>query len=155
MSASLIFDSAPIGSIVSWSDGTPRPPNRFNKKLTAWETRNGHGRLIRKEPPRTVGKHDLQASFTVHLGDFGGGSVVLIKMHRTFSLATNLVFTVIARPSAGSIRIFDRAGENRELLHLATDRATADAWLTAHLYPNAVLEVVTDDVASNSPGRSP
>jgi len=26
MSASMIFDLAPIGSIVAWSDGAPRPP---------------------------------------------------------------------------------------------------------------------------------
>lgn len=99
--------------------------------------------------------HALEASFTVHQGDFGSGSVVLIKIHRTFSLASDLTFSVIARPAAGSVRIFDRAGENRELLHLAEDRAAADAWLEAHRYPNAVLDAVSDEEASSSPGRIP
>ena len=43
MTAQPIFDLAPIGSIVAWSDGTPRPPERHKKKLDAGEptTREG------------------------------------------------------------------------------------------------------------------
>lgn len=40
MSAHTIFDNAPIGSIVAWSDGTPQPPTRFRKKLAAWQSSN-------------------------------------------------------------------------------------------------------------------
>ena len=40
MSAQLIYDLVPLGSIVRYSDGTPRPPERFRKKLAAWENRN-------------------------------------------------------------------------------------------------------------------
>lgn len=40
MSAHTIFESAPIGAIVAWSDGTPRPPERHSKKLAAWENSN-------------------------------------------------------------------------------------------------------------------
>jgi hypothetical protein len=143
MSACLIYDLAPIGSIISWSDDTPRPPARFTKKLAAWETRNSQGRLIRKENQRTVGTYNMPASFTVHQGDLGRGLVVLIKLHRTFSVESTLTFKVIAQPAPGSVRIFDRAGEQRELLHLAEDRAAAQAWLETHRYPNAVLEVVS------------
>ncbi|MBB3137697.1 hypothetical protein FHS26_005462 [Rhizobium pisi] len=35
MSASLVYELAPSGSIVAWCDGTPRPPERHKKKLAA------------------------------------------------------------------------------------------------------------------------
>ncbi len=41
MSASLIFDIVPLGSLVAYSDGQPKPPARFTKKLAAWKSRNG------------------------------------------------------------------------------------------------------------------
>jgi len=37
MSAQLIYDLAPLGSTVTYSDETPRPPERFRKKLASWE----------------------------------------------------------------------------------------------------------------------
>jgi hypothetical protein len=151
MSASSIYDLAPIGSIVSWSDGTPRPPKRFHRKLAAWETRNSQGRLIRKDAPLISGTHAVHASFTLHQGNYGGGPCVCIKIHRTFSLASDLTFKVIAWPAAGSVRIFDRPGETRELLHLAEHRQAAEAWLAAHPYPNALLDEVTEDEAFDPP----
>ena len=50
MSAYLIFDVAPLGSLAAYSDGQPKPPARFTRKLAAWKSRNGVGRLVRKEP---------------------------------------------------------------------------------------------------------
>ena len=40
MSAQHIYVSAPLGSIVRYSDGTPRPPARFKRKLAAWENKD-------------------------------------------------------------------------------------------------------------------
>ncbi len=149
MSASLIYDLAPIGSIVAWSDGTPRPPERQKKKLAAWENRNSKGRLIRKQGKRGVGNVSLSPDFTLHEGDFGGNGVIAIRIHRTFSLESELTFKVIERPALGSVRVFDRAGANAELVHLAATRQAADEWLTRHGYPNAVLkEVTADEVAA-------
>lgn len=48
MSAHIINDSAPLGALIRYSDGTARPPARFRKKLSAWESRNGAGRLVKK-----------------------------------------------------------------------------------------------------------
>ncbi|MBX4962659.1 hypothetical protein [Rhizobium binae] len=149
MSASLIFDLAPIGSLVSWSDGTPRPPERYRNKLAAWETRNSRGRLIRKEPPRKLGSYTAPGSFTLHEGDIGERTTILVTIRRTFGLDSDLSFKVIARPPLGSVRIFDRAGDTRELLHLAENRQAAEAWLQAHRYSNAVLDEVGADEAAN------
>ncbi|WP_026622762.1 hypothetical protein M728_005347 (plasmid) [Ensifer sp. WSM1721] len=142
MSASLIFDLAPIGSLVSWWDGTPRPPERFHKKLAAWQTRNSQGRLIRKEGPRKLGSCTSPGYFTLHQEDIGGRSTILATLHRTFGLDSDFAFKVLERPPLGAVRIFDRAGEARELLHLA------EAWLRSHRYPSAVLEEVMPDEAA-------
>lgn len=52
MSATTIIDTAPLGALIRYTDGSPKPPARFSKKLAAWERSNGIGRLVKKEPPR-------------------------------------------------------------------------------------------------------
>lgn len=151
MSASLIFDIAPIGSIVSWTDGTRRPPERHRKKLSAWKGSNSSGRLIRKQGQRIMGSVTLPASFTLHEGDHGANGVIIIRVHRSFSVNTNLRFTVTQRPAIGMVRIFDRAGDDAELVHLAASRQAAEEWLSRHGYPRAVMETVSaDEVAADS-----
>ncbi|MEH7870367.1 hypothetical protein V7795_25010 [Rhizobium laguerreae] len=150
MFAFLIYERAPIGSIVAWSDGTPRPPERHRKKLAAWEDRNSKGRLIRKQGKRGIGNVNLSPDFTLHEGDFGANGVITIRIHRTFSLDSRLTFKVIERPQLGHIRVFDRAGDNAELAHLAANRQAAEEWLARHGYPDAMLEEVTaDEVAAD------
>ncbi|MFK0278614.1 hypothetical protein ACIQUG_33455 [Ensifer sp. NPDC090286] len=150
MSASLIYDLASIGSIVAWSDGTPRPPERHNKKLSSWKYRNSKGRLIRKQGKRGVGSVSLSPDFTLHEGDFGAGGVIALRIHRTFSLDSELSFKVIERPAPGSFRVFDRPGANAELVYVAPNRPAAEEWLTRHGYPHAVLDEVTaDEVAAD------
>jgi hypothetical protein len=143
MSAHTIFDNAPIGSIIAWSDGTPQPPARFRKKLAAWQSSNSKGRLIRKQGGRGVGNVSLSACFTLHEIDYGAGGVIAVRVRRTFSLESKLHFTVVERPAVGSVRVLDRAGG--ELVYLATDEADAKEWLTRHGYPGAVLQEVTAD----------
>ncbi|KQW18212.1 hypothetical protein ASC80_22060 [Afipia sp. Root123D2] len=145
MSAHTIIDNAPIGSIVAWSDGTPQPPARFNKKRAAWRTSNSRGRLVRKQGVRGVGNLSLSACFTLHEADYGAGGVIAIRVHRTFSVESKLHFTIVERPAIGSVRVFDRAGDDAELVYLATNEVDARKWLTRHGYPRAVLQDVTAD----------
>ncbi|MCR6727843.1 hypothetical protein [Agrobacterium fabrum] len=150
MSAHLAF-LAPIGSILEWSDGTSRPPERHRKKLSAWKASNSSGRLIRKQDERAAGNIVLPANVTLHEGDFGGGGVITIRIHRTFSLETSLTFSIVERPTIGSCRVFDRAGDYAELVHLAASREAAEEWLSRHGYPSAVLEDVTaDEIAADA-----
>jgi hypothetical protein len=150
MSASLIYDLAPIGSLIAWSDGTPRPPERFKKKLAAWQTRNSKGRLIRKEGPRTSGNYMSPRHFTVHEAELGGKDVVVLRIHRTFGIDSNFMFKVLERPPVGSVRIFGCASAAAELVHLAESREAAEAWLSSHGYPTAVFEEVSaDEVAAD------
>lgn len=145
MSARSIFESAPLGAMVQFSDGTPRPPARFTRKLAAWENKNNGGRLVRKVPARTVGNYTSPASFTLHQGDFGSRGVVVLKIFKTFSVDSALTFTVVERPAPGTIRVLNQPGENGELVHLAGNRGDAETWLKSHGYPNAVLDEVIDD----------
>lgn len=148
MSAHTIFEHAPVGAIVAWSDGTPRPPERHHRKLDAWKTNNSQGRLIRRHGAPGAGLIDPHASFTLHEADYGAGGVIAIRVHRTFSLASSLSFAIVERPAVGSVRVFDRAGDHAELVHLAPHRAAAEQWLSEHGYPNAVLEEVSPDEAA-------
>ncbi|MFH1795575.1 MAG: hypothetical protein ABIF45_13855 [Pseudomonadota bacterium] len=151
MSAHTIFEHAPLGSIVAWSDGTPRPPARHRRKLDAWKTSNGQGRLIRKQGALSAGLIDSHASFTLHEADYGAGGVIAIRVHRTFSRGSDLSFAIIERPAVGSVRVFDRAGDHAELVHLAPHRAAAEHWLSEQGYPDAVLQEVTvDEAAANT-----
>lgn len=45
-----MIDVNDIGKPVRVSDGTPRPPERFNRKLAAWKNRNYDGILEKVEP---------------------------------------------------------------------------------------------------------
>lgn len=148
MSAQLIYDLAPLGSLVRFSDGAPRPPERHRKKLAAWEHRNSGGRLIRKQPERRIGNTVIGASITLHAGDYGGGGVVVLRVHRTFSVDSDLTFVVTERPKLGALRVLNRAGDDAELVYLANSRVDAETWLESHGYPDAVLDEVTADATA-------
>ncbi len=145
MSAHTIYDDAPIGAIIAWSDGTPEPPARFTRKLAAWKANNSKGRLTRKQSEYGMANLVVPASFTLHEGDFGSAGVVAIRIFRTFSVASALRFTVLERPALGSVRVFNREGEGADLVHLAANRIAAEEWLSRHGYPRAVLQEVDPD----------
>ena len=145
MSAQMIYDIVPLGSLIRYSDGTPKPPARFNRKLAAWQNRNGVGRLVRKEPPRDRPTHTSPASITLHEGEVASGGVVLVTLMRTHSVASDLRFEVIERPAFGAVRILQDHADQTELLHLADSRDAAERWLTRHRYSNVRLEDVTED----------
>lgn len=129
---------------------SPAPPDRHRKKLSAWKANNSSGRLIRKQPPQTRPTYVSPAGFTLHEADFGAGRVIAIRVHRSFSVDSALRFTVVERPTLGSVRVFDQAADNAELVHLAPHRAAAEEWLSRHGYPSAVLdEVSADEVAAD------
>lgn len=142
MSATIIYDTAPLGALITFSDGTPRPPARFRKKLAAWERSNGSGRLIRKTPPFIRGAYVSPASITLHEGDFGSGGVVLVIVHRTHAIDSPLHFEIAGMPRPGAWRIVGRCGESVELLHLADNRTAADAWLKQNPNSDAWIEPV-------------
>lgn len=145
MSAHIIYDSAPLGSVIRYFDSTPKPPARFRKKLAAWESRNGVGRLVKKEPPRERPTYSSPAYFTLHEGDFGQAGIIVLSVRRTYSVESDLRFEIVERPVIGMVRVLQEFGDSHELLQLAKDREAAERWLASNQYSRAYLEEVTAD----------
>lgn len=148
MSAHLVFEHAPLGSIIQFTDGTPRPPERHRKKLQAWLERNNRGRLIRKRGETMTGYTEIPAEFTLHMQDIGSRSVIVMRILRSFSVTTDLSFSILERPAAGSILVLERPGSEAELVHVGANSQDAEEWLSRHGYPRAVLKEVTADEAA-------
>ena len=142
MSATTIIDSAPLGALIRYTDGSPKPPARFTKKLAAWERSNGVGRLVKKEPPRPYPTWTAPASFTLHEGNFSSDGVILVTIMRSHSADSALTFDVVEVPQPGQVRILLDFGGATELLHLAANETAAELWIAREGYRNARLEVV-------------
>lgn len=148
MSALYIFEHAPLGSLIRFSDGTPRPPARFNRKLSAWENYNGTGRLTAKQPRRLIGSHWMPAGFQLHLGNYGSEGVTILVVTRHYQLTSPLTFEIIEVPQAGMVRVLTEWNDTIELRHLAANMAAAEAWAAEHRYSDMRFEVVEADEAN-------
>ena len=100
MSAHIVYDAAPLGSMIRYSDGAAKPPSRFTKKLAAWESRNGAGRLLKKEPPKARATYCSPAYFTLHEGDFGQGGIIVVSVRRTYSVESDRRFDIVERSAS-------------------------------------------------------
>lgn len=142
MSAQMIFERAPIGAIIAWSDGTPRPPEHCDQHA-AWRRNNGFGRLVIKTSRPVMGQIRMPVSFKVRVegaGDSNDDPIV-----RTFPIRSTFRFRIVERPPVGSVRILKCVGEALELVHLASTRDHADTWLRNLGFGRMVLEEVTAD----------
>lgn len=137
MSAHIVYDTAPLGALIRYSDGTLKPPARFAKKLAAWERRNGLGLLVRKEPPRDRPTYCAPVSIILNEGNFAAGSVILVTVMREHRLDSNLRYVIVERPSIGMVRVLLPVADNLELLHLADSREIAELWLAKHRHAHA------------------
>ncbi len=131
MSATTIIDTVPLGALIRYTDGSPKPPARFTKKLAAWERSNG------VYPTWTA-----PASFTLHEGNFSSDGVILVTIMRSHSADSRLIFDVAEEPKPGQVRVLLDFGGNTELLHLAESITAAELWIAREGYRNARLEIV-------------
>ena len=155
MTASLIYDVAPLGSVVEFYDETPRPPDRFRRKLSAWQNTNGSGRLVEKQPGQVRANHRFPPTFTLHIADCGGRGVIVLTVRRTFDTDSGLRFRVMERPKAGQARIVQSIGDGIEMLHLAESREAAEAWLASKTgYSRARIEEITVQEAGTPDDRA-
>ena len=145
MSAHKIYDCASLGSVIRYSDGIPKPPARFTRKVADWERRNGTGSLVKKEPPRERPTYSSPACFTLHECDFGQGGIIVVSVRRTWSVVSDLRFEIVERPEIGMVRVLQEVSDSPELLHLARDREATERWLASNQYSRAYLEEVSAD----------
>ncbi|RWR09201.1 hypothetical protein D2T29_16315 [Sinirhodobacter populi] len=146
MSAEQIFAFAPLGALIRYTDDQPKPPARFTKKLAAWQRDNGVGRLVRKDSGRSsVHGCTFPPTITLHEGDFSSAGVILVMMHRTYSVTSDLRFSTAELPRPGMVRVVQVFGDTTELLHLAENREAAELWLAKNPHHLARFEVVGDE----------
>jgi len=151
MSAQHIYDTAPLGAIIRYSNGEARPPERFKRKLRKWEGSNGVGRLIQKQPGSAGRNYVLPASITLHVGDYGEAGCIMLVVNHTFHIGSALTFSVDQLPRVGAARVVTRWQDVDELRHLARDVAAAEAWLREHHWSNARIEVCVSDTGDFAP----
>lgn len=150
MSAHMIYDHAPLGSTISYSDGTPRPVESDRAAERAWLFQNGRGILQGKRAARSSGDDLKPASFVLNTGPLGPGALGRFWVPHHFGVDSDLTFEVVDRPPIGSVRIVEPRDDGEKLLHLADGRAEAELWLARNDHPDALLDEVTaDEVAAD------
>ena len=140
-----LIRTAPLGALLRYFDGQPRPPARFNKKLAAWERTNGVGRLIKKTPAIVRPTYSMPEGFTLHHGDFASGGIIVMVVTMTWHVTSPLHFEVIEQPAPGMVRVLTQWEGVDELRYLGPDMATAQSWFASHRYSSARFEVVGDE----------
>lgn len=141
MNADLIISLAPIGSVVEWPDGNPRPPEHHVATLYHWKRNNGSGLLVRKSGETGPDYPSVSPFFMLRSdGDL-----------RTFSVGLPYRFRITERPKIGSVRIFERDDPTALMLHLADEWNAARAWLANSTgFSDAfAAEVTADELAAD------
>lgn len=144
VSAATIFADAPLGAIIRWTDGSPRPPERHVRKLRDWERSNGEGRLVERHVGSRPGMLD---SFTVHEGDFGEGGVIVLRVRRVIGVNSLLSFDVVSVPLPGEALVITTSFGRDELQHVAPSREAAERWREQHGYRDGRIDVVPPSIA--------
>ena len=145
MTAQAIFDLAPLGAVIRYSDGVPRPPERHVKKLRAWKRRNGRGRLVEKTPERVRPSYVSPAGFALHEGDYGSQGVVVLSVRGIYDVTSSLSFEVVSVPQPGAVLCLTGFQGSVELQHLAADREEARRWAARNRYSGLWFEEVQLD----------
>lgn len=144
LSAQQIYATAPLGSLLRFSSGEPRPSERFTRKLRAWKNDNGTGRLVERHG-EYLGKMTRHApTFTLHLGDFGAEGTIVLSVRQTFSTEGAKQFEILETPKPGMVRVLTSFDDRDELRHLAPDMASAERWMAMNRYSNMRAEIVPD-----------
>ncbi|WP_019998516.1 hypothetical protein [Aureimonas ureilytica] len=144
MSLHTLIESSPLGATLLVSNGKPRPPERFNRKLSDWNRENYVGTLVATE--MAPGQ---RPAIMVRKGSLEDNALVIFSAR--YPLDTSLRFEVKRRPTPGSARVV--RANRRELLHLAANHAGAVKWLADNLISDAVIEIVTEaesDIAEDA-----
>ena len=146
---SLIYDLAPIGSIIRFRDGKPRPPRDRSDEFRAWALFNGIGRLAIKDPAPFRSPFPHPVSITLRTTEFGSSPSAGVTISLAEPCDRDISFEIVELPPIGSVRILHRSADNAELLHLAADHHAAVRWLAQHPITTAIFDPVTaDEVAA-------
>ena len=135
-----VYETAPLGSLIRFASGEPRPPERFTRKVRAWESENGTGRLVERQN----GSGSYPPTFTLHIGDFGSEGIIVMVVRRLFSADSVKPFEIVETPQPGAVRVLTGIGAREELRYLAPDMANAQRWMADNRYTGMRAEIVGD-----------
>lgn len=155
MSAYHVYENAPLGSLIRFSDGTPKPSDEVASEFKTWRKRNGTGLLAKREPSPELRSWAPPASITLRTLDLDGpgtGDSGLL----TFSVDSDLRFEIVERPKSGTFRVLRGSDSEVELLDIASDLAEAERYLSAYPPAELLIEEATVDerAADEVEGRS-
>lgn len=144
MSAQHMYETAPLGSLIRFSNGEPRPPARFTRKVKAWTAENGVGRLIERRPEYLRPTDRSPAGFCLPLDDRASAGIITIVVRRHYSVESPLQFEIIEMPRPGMVRVLTRLDDRDELRFLAANEAEAERWMASNRYSAMRAEIVPD-----------
>ena len=111
LTARQLYDLAPFGAVVAFSNNQPKPPAHHKKKLQHWQYENSKGRFEKTEAGTTIGNVTLEPGFTLLRHES-----TIIKMYCTYSaLSLKYTYSIISVPEPGSIIRWTKYGDNKEL----------------------------------------
>ncbi len=145
MSVRHIYENAPLGALIAYSDGTPEPPDNPEERLAEWFSRNGLGPLVAKHPAAEYPFHTDPPTITLRVSEYGDPAPLSKRGTRTFTTDSDLTFWIVNPPCVGDVRILRDVDGVVEMLHLARSRAAAERWLVDNPGPNIRLEEITAD----------
>lgn len=118
-----IIAEAPLGALIRFGNGEPKPPARFKKKLSAWEDKNGVGTLVEV--------NQGHGTFTLHMGDMCPGEVIVMRVYRTYMADSALTFALDREPDLGSILCGNVYNERfGKVEKITPDEVAARDWLS-------------------------
>lgn len=150
MHAIELYHTAPLGCLIRFSDGTPRPPDRFTRKVKAWEEKNGTGRLVEYRPG-SDGRFAVPATFGLHIATYLSGGVPIIVFRRIYSVRSPLDFEIVEQPATGMARVLTGRPHGEELRHLSANEEAAQTWLAGNCHHDARIEIVAGRDAVDRP----
>jgi len=150
MSVRHIYENAPLGALIAYSDGSPQPPDEPRERIAEWYSRNGLGPLVAKHPAAEYPFHTEPPTITLRVSEYGDNAPLSKRKARTFTTESDLTFWIVNPPCVGEVRILRDIDGVNEMLHLALDRAAAERWLAENPDPDIRLEEVTaDEIAAH------
>ena len=105
-----VYETARLGDMIRYFDGTPRPPDRFTKKLRAWEKNNSGGYLISKDSTPYYGP-----TFKLEKKLSGSIASVIAKYTTVVPLTNPLKFEIISCLPVGTWRVIRLLTTGHEL----------------------------------------
>lgn len=124
MNAKELHALAPLGAYVAFSDGTPRPPDRFKIKLRLWERTNGAGYFVGADPG-DPSKSYARPNFTLRtLTD----PVLVVNLVMSIESALSFAVTPATPGLVLAMSQFAAERGQQEARHVWRDLHAAEQW---------------------------